>query len=120
MLPTVSRRSISAALWVFVLAISLLSVGRTHAQVSGATVSGTVTDPSGATVPNAQITITDVGKQTSLTATTDSDGFYTAPNFVPGMYEARATAPGFSTQVQSGIQLTVGAKQVLNIRMAVG
>jgi hypothetical protein len=79
-----------------------------------------VTDPSGAAVPNAQITVTDVGKQTSRTVTTDSDGFYTAPNFVPGIYEVRATAPGFSTKVQSGIELTVGAKQVLNITMAVG
>jgi hypothetical protein len=91
-----------------------------RAQVSGATLSGTVTDPSGATVPNAQITITDLGKQASRTVTTDSDGFYTAPNFVPGIYEVRATALGFSTKVQSGIQLTVGAKQVLNIRLAVG
>src|SRR5882762_792343 len=120
MLIAVFRRNISVALPVFALAISLLGAGRAHAQVSGATVSGTVTDPSGATVPNAQITVTDVGKQASRTVTTDSDGFYTAPNFVPGIYEVRATAPGFSTKVQSGIQLTVGAKQVLNIRMAVG
>src|SRR6266576_2897832 len=120
MLPAVFRRNISVALPVFALAISLLSAGWAHAQVSGATVSGTVTDPSGATVPNAQITVTDIGKQASRTVTTDSDGFYTAPNFVPGIYEVRATAPGFSTKVQSGIQLTVGAKQVLNIRMAVG
>ncbi len=120
MLSRVYRRNISAALSVFVLALCLLSAGRAHAQVSGATVSGTVTDPSGAAVPNAQITITDVGKQTSRTVTTDSDGFYTAPNFVPGIYEVRATAPGFSTKVQSGIELTVGAKQVLNISMAVG
>src|SRR6266566_3309435 len=120
MLPAVFRRNISVALPVFALAISLLGAGRAHAQVSGATVSGTVTDPSGATVPNAQITVTEVGKQASRTVTTDSDGFYTAPNFVPGIYEVRATAPGFSTKVQSGIQLTVGAKQVLNIRMAVG
>jgi hypothetical protein len=120
MLPAGFPRNISVALSVFALAISLLGAGRAYAQVSGATVSGTVTDPSGATIPDAQITITDVGKQASRTVTTDSDGFYTAPNFVPGIYDVRATAPGFSTKVLSGIQLTVGAKQVLNIRMAVG
>ena len=120
MLPSVCRRNISTALSVFVLALCLLSAGRAHAQVSGATVSGTVTDPSGAAVPNAQITVTDVGKQTSRTVTTDSDGFYSVPNLVPGAYDAKVTAAGFSTIVQSGVQLTVGAKQVLNFSMAVG
>ena len=109
-----------AGLAVVVFSLGLFSPISTCAQVSGATLSGTVTDQTGAAVPNAQITVTDVGKQTTRTVTTDSDGFYTAPNLVPGVYEVRATAPGFSTMVQSGIQLTVGAKQALNISMAVG
>jgi len=52
--------------------------------------------------------------------TTDSAGFYTAPNLLPGTYEVRVTATGFSTQVRTGITLTVGAQQALNITMQVG
>jgi protocatechuate 3,4-dioxygenase beta subunit len=72
---------------IVVFSLGFVSPSSTYAQVAGATLSGTVTDPSSAAVPNAQITITDVGKQTSRTVTTDSDGFYTAPNLVPGAYE---------------------------------
>jgi hypothetical protein len=109
-----------ASLAVVVLSLGLISPILTYAQVAGATISGTVTDQSGAAVPNAQITIRDLGKQITRSVTTDSDGFYLVPNLVPGNYEVRATAPGFSTTVQSGIELTVGAKQVLNVTMTVG
>jgi hypothetical protein len=54
------------------------------------------------------------------TATTDAAGFYTAPNLLPGTYEITAAAGGFATEVRAGITLTVGAQQVLNIRMQVG
>ena len=103
---------------VVVFSLGLLSPVSTYAQVSGATLSGTVTDQSGSAVPNAQITVTNVEKQTSRPVTTDSDGFYTVPNLTPGIYEVKVTATGFSTKVQSGIELTVGAKQVLNVSMA--
>lgn len=105
---------------IVVFSLGFVSPVSTHAQISGATLSGTVTDQSGSAVPNAQITVTDVGKQISRPVTTDSDGFYTVPNLTPGTYEVKVTATGFSTKVQSGIGLTVGAKQVLNISLAVG
>jgi hypothetical protein len=54
------------------------------------------------------------------TVTTDSAGFYAAPNLLPGNYEVIASAAGFSTVEQSGITLTVGAQQVLNISLKVG
>jgi len=57
---TVFHRNIRGALSVFFLAISLISAGRAQAQVSGATLTGTVTDASGATIPQAQIVITNV------------------------------------------------------------
>src|SRR6266576_1689275 len=120
MLPTVFHRNIRGALSVFFLAISLISAGRAQAQVSGATLTGTVTDASGATIPQAQIVITNVSTGVTRNVTTDSAGFYTAPNLLPGTYEVRVTATGFSTQVRTGITLTVGAQQALNITMQVG
>src|SRR6202011_1874259 len=79
------------------------------AQVAGATLSGTVTDPSGGFIPNAQVMITNVATAVTRTVSSDSAGFFSAPNLVPGDYEVTTTAPGFSTRVQSGITLTVGA-----------
>jgi len=99
------------------LALMPLSAG---AQVSGATLSGTVTDASGAVVPNVQVSIKNEATGEARAVTVDSAGFYSAPNLLPGKYDVIAAAGGFSTTVQNGITLTVGAQQVLNIKMRVG
>jgi hypothetical protein len=103
-----------------VVAITVLETRQAYAQVAGATLSGTVTDASGAVVPQAQILIKNVATGISTTAPTNADGLYSAPNLLPGNYEVTATATGFGTQVRSGITLTVGAQQVLNIALQVG
>ena len=109
------------ALSVFVvLAISFLGSSPAYAQVSGAMLTGTVTDPSRGFIPNAQVSITAVATGVTRKVTADSAGFYTAPNLLPGNYEVRVTVPGFSTEVRTGITLTVGAQQVLDITVQVG
>jgi outer membrane receptor protein involved in Fe transport len=120
MLPNVFPRNRRPALSVFVLAVSLLSAGQTHAQVAGATLTGTVKDPSGGSIPNAQIAITDVATAVTRVVSAGGAGLYTAPNLLPGSYEIRVTAMGFSTAVQKDITLTVGAQQVLDFTMQVG
>ncbi len=91
-----------------------------HAQVTGATVSGTVTDASGAGIPRAQVSIKNIATGITSTNAADALGFYTAPNLQPGTYEMSVSAPGFSTEVRSGITLQVGAQQVLNFTLQVG
>lgn len=91
-----------------------------YAQVAGATLSGTVTDASGAVVPQAQISIKNVGTGISTVAPTNADGLYSVPNLLPGSYDVTVSAHGFKTEVRSGINLTVGAQQVLNIALQVG
>src|ERR1700730_13933958 len=103
-----------------VLVISPLIPISLHAQVVGATLSGTVTDQSGAVIPNTQISIKNVATGLARVVATDPAGFYTAPNWLPGPYEITAAASGFATKVQTDITLSVGAEQVLNITMQVG
>ncbi len=91
-----------------------------YSQVSGATLSGTVTDASGAAVPNATVSIRNTATGIIREVTTDAAGFYNAPNLVPAVYDVSTSAAGFSTQVQSGVTLTVGAQQALNFSMKVG
>src|SRR6266446_5835724 len=91
-----------------------------YAQVSGATLSGTVTDPSGAAIAGAKVTITNTATGISRDATADSAGLYAAPNLLPGPYEVTVGASGFSTTKQSGITLTVGAQQTLNVALKIG
>jgi len=86
-----------AVLSLFLVAVvSFVLVGQMHAQVAGATLKGTVTDPTGAAVPKAQVTVIDVATGITHNVTTDSAGVYAAPNLQPGVYQVRVVAPGFS------------------------
>jgi hypothetical protein len=105
---------------VALVLISLLVSVPARAQVAGATLSGTVTDPSGSGVPNATVSIKNTATGIAREVATDSAGFYSVPNLTPGGYEVTFSAPGFSTQVQTGITLTVGAQQTLNSALKVG
>jgi hypothetical protein len=102
------------------LAFSPFILVPVYGQVAGATLSGTVRDQSGLVIPRADISISNVATGVARALTTDSAGFYSAPNLLPGTYEITASAPGFTTEVQTGITLTVGAQQVLNLTLRVG
>jgi hypothetical protein len=106
------------SLLTFVVILQLAIPAR--AQVAGATLSGTLTDSSGAVIPVARVTICNSATGVTEAATTNGNGFYTVPNLLPGSYEITAFATGFATQVQSGITLNVGAQEVVNITMRVG
>jgi hypothetical protein len=103
-----------------VLVLSMAAPASLQAQVVGGTLSGSVSDKSGAVIPQAQIVVTNTATGVAHNVTTNADGFYTAPDLLPGPYEVTISAPGFATLVRSGITLTVGAKQVLNLTLEVG
>src|SRR3984893_7950778 len=102
------------------LLIAVLASPPAHAQVVGATLAGTVTDGSGAAVANADISIKNTATGVVREVTTDSAGFYSAPNLLPGIYEITAVALGFSTYLQKNLTLTVGASKAVNISLQIG
>ncbi len=68
------------------------------AQVAGGTLSGTITDPSDKLVPQAQVSIINVATGITTTVTTNTDGFYIAPNLLPGEYQVTVSAKGFPSE----------------------
>src|SRR5258707_4296257 len=111
----------SVAVCIFmIVAITVSETRQAYAQVAGATLTGTVKDASGGIIPNAQVAIRDVATAVTRTVSAGGAGLYTAPNLLPGIYEVRVTAAGFSTAVQKGVTLTVRAQQELDFTMQVG
>ena len=103
-----------------VLVFNLWLPATAHAQVAGATLSGTVTDQSGAVVPQALISAKNIDTGIARTSTTSAAGFYSIPNLLPGTYEVRTSSQGFSSEVKTGVTLTVGEQQVMDFTLQVG
>jgi hypothetical protein len=96
------------------LTLAAVATFAAHAQTSGnGNIVGTVTDPSGAVVPNASVTVKNIDTGIVRSLTTDSAGIYTASFLIPGRYEVIIAAPSFGTLDRKNLQLTVG--QILTI-----
>jgi Carboxypeptidase regulatory-like domain/TonB dependent receptor/TonB-dependent Receptor Plug Domain len=107
-----------AVVLVALLLILGISTGL-KAQAVGATLTGTITDPSGGVVANATITITNTATGVPRSVSTNDSGLYSAPNLQPGDYQVTATAAGFATE-STKLTLTVGAQQTLSLSLKVG
>ena len=80
------------------LALSLiLGFGQVFAQstVTGG-INGTITDPQGGVVPNASVTVTNIGTNSVVTVTTNEDGGFRVSNLQPGTYRVETTVSGFA------------------------
>lgn len=107
--------------WLLVvLAVWLFHPFCMLAQVSTGTITGVVTDASGAVLQKAQVLITDVNTNVTRSLTTDSAGVYTAPNLQPDKYSVQLAMPGFQGQTKTGLALSIGQTITLNFTLTPG
>jgi hypothetical protein len=109
------RRRIAFTGFITVLLAAISAFAQTTASITG-----TVTDVSGAIVPQAVIGITSVGTGQTRRLVTDDRGQYAALSLAVGQYEIRAESIGFTPVVRSGITLVVGQQAVVDIQLKVG
>src|SRR5437899_1865428 len=112
----VKQFSFSRALLLCLLFLGVSS----QAFGQNATVVGTITDPSGAAVANATITITHTETGQAYHLTSNGDGQYVAPDLPIGHYNIKVEATGFKAAEQKGVVLQVGDRTRLDYQMAVG
>jgi hypothetical protein len=113
-------KNIKVALFVLFFGFCLANTQSLRAQVAGGTLSGSITDPSGAVVANAQVVIKNSATGVATTVTTNADGVYSAVNLLPGEYEVAVSATGFNTEIKKGITINVGSQPVFNLTLQVG
>ncbi|CAN5837298.1 hypothetical protein BH18ACI4_BH18ACI4_26200 [soil metagenome] len=90
------------------------------AQTERGAITGVVTDSTGAVVPGATVTITNLANKTGQTLTTNEQGLYEAPFMLPATYKVTASAPGFSTSVVNELILNVGQRARVDIALTPG
>lgn len=97
----------------------LASALAVFAQAPTGVISGTLTDQSGAAIPNATVTVTEKATATVRTLTTNNAGLYSAAALLAGDYEVRAEAPGFRTMVRTAT-VAAGTTTTVDLQMALG
>jgi outer membrane receptor protein involved in Fe transport len=109
------------AISTLALLFALLTFGAFRAlpQAETGQIIGTVTDPSGAFIPGANVIVRAVATGTERMGTTDSSGSFTFPNLQPDVYEVMVTSPGFNTLKQQ-TTVAVGMKVGLDLKLEVG
>ena len=111
----------SSRLWIISFLVALLLPTLGMAQSFTGTLSGTVTDPTGAVIPNAIVTLTDVATGTSAASVnTGPDGLYSFPNLRPGAYELKVSAAGFRDYVQRGLTVAIEQRVRADVSLELG
>lgn len=107
-------------LTVRVLSLATLWGAITYSQVNTATLLGTVKDPTGASVPNATITVRNTATAQERSVATDPFGNFTAANLQSGHYQITVAAPGFKTTTIPDLELQVAQMATTNVLLEVG
>src|ERR1035437_9804671 len=114
----ISRRAVLSLAGA--LLVGLASSTSLPGQVAGGTIQGVVSDPSGASIESAKVTVTEIATSTNRIVTTNSTGFYSVPNLQPSEYEVRVAANGFSSGIVGRLSVPVGANLTVNFTLKIG
>jgi hypothetical protein len=104
---------------LFLLLLSVVALSFT-AKAQNATIVGTITDPSGAAVPNVKVSATSIETGLVTTAVTGDSGSYVMPELKIGHYDVKAEASGFKVAEQKGLVLQVGDRTRIDFQMQLG
>ncbi len=118
--PIVRGRNVRRLAIGFLFTCFFLAVFALSAFAQEATIVGTVTDPTGAAVPNAPIIVTNNDTGLTRSLSTGNDGQYVVPDLHIGHYTVRATASGFKVAEQKGLVLAVGDRMRVDFKLQVG
>jgi hypothetical protein len=115
------RRSVLAFSLVLALAGLLTAVSpRLYAQLDTATLNGTVTDPTGAAIPGAKVTVTNKDTGVERVVLSNGAGEYSLPSLLPGHFIVTVSKTGFSNTEESGLVLQVAQVATLNFSLKLG
>jgi hypothetical protein len=112
-----SKSAFALALLIFCLAFGAAGAAA-QSQASSGQIAGDVTDPNGAAVPNASVTVTNKETGLTRTATTSDDGLYTIVLLPPGTYTVTAQASNFAEAKVENVVVNVG--RVVDVKIALG
>ena len=104
---------------VGLLLVILLAAGIVVAQILTGTLTGTVTDATGAVIPNAKITVVDTATNRTYTGASSSAGDFTFTNLSNGTYNVTIVAPGFAKFLATGIVINVSQVAKMTAKMQV-
>src|ERR1700723_382897 len=109
-------------LWMFLLLLAgmMFLPARARGQAVTATLVGTITDTSGAIIPNASVSITNQGTTVVTNTTSNESGNFTFTFLPPGTYTVTVTAPGFQKKVTSGVSVPVNTTTRIDTSMSAG
>ena len=100
--------------------LGLVSAGIGWSQDTRGTITGRVTDPSGAVVPGATVIVTNTAMGTKATLKTNQDGYYQAPLLNPGMYQVEASLQGFKKAIRDSVEVRVADRLEINLALEIG
>src|SRR5579863_2555058 len=100
--------------------VTLICASASFAQRDLSTLAGTITDPSGAVVANASVTVTEAGTGQVYHLTTNAQGEFVRPALKPSTYVITISAPGFNKAEQKDVLLTAGERTGINIALTIG
>lgn len=101
-------------------ALVVAGTGYSYGQAIYGSLYGTVTDPTGAAIPNATVTVTDIAKGTSVSVTSNESGAYTVEHLIPDAYSIKITAPGFQGYETTGITVSADTAPKVDAKLTVG